>query len=415
MFRWIGKNLQTFLLALVMAIAVWFAAVNASDPDEVLVYPAPVPVEIIGQDPALVITGTYPEQIELTLRAPRSVWTQLTADEEKVRAILDLSTLKAGPHTLEPQIQIGVQPVRIVSVSPPSAILTLERLVTRSAPVDLALSGEPPVGYQAGNAVLTPTEIVISGAESLVAQVSRVRAYFNLSGVREDVEETISLDPLDDKNQLVTGVTLSPDTVHVAIPVSQQGGYRDMAVKVVVSGQVASRYRLTNISVFPPVVTAFSSDPLLINELPGVVETEPLDITGISEDISTRLTLTLPENVSIVGDQSVLVQVSIEAILSSLTISEKPLEVTNLAPGLMAQLSPLTVDVIISGPLPLLETLSPQDVRVVVDVDGLSLGTHQLTPLVEILFADITVESILPETIEVTLDELSAVTPTAQP
>ena len=81
----------------------------------------------------------------------------------------------------------------------------------------------------------------------------------------------------------------------------------------------------------------------------------------------------------------------------------------------MAQLSPLTVDVIISGPLPLLETLSPQDVRVVVDVDGLSLGTHQLTPLVEILFADITVESILPETIEVTLDELSAVTPTAQP
>ena len=37
-------------------------------------------------------------------------------------------------------------------------------------------------------------------------------------------------------------------------------GYRDLAVKVVVNGQVAAGYRLENISVFPPVITVFAEE-----------------------------------------------------------------------------------------------------------------------------------------------------------
>ena len=51
-----------------------------------------------------------------------------------------------------------------------------------------------------------------------------------------------------------------------------------MAVKVVVQGQQAAGYRIENISVFPPVMTVFAEDPELVNELPGVVETQPLDL-----------------------------------------------------------------------------------------------------------------------------------------
>ena len=69
MIRWLGTNLRTFMWALAMALAVWVAAVSAADPDEVRSYPDPIPVEIIGQDPSLVITGEVPGQIDLTLRA----------------------------------------------------------------------------------------------------------------------------------------------------------------------------------------------------------------------------------------------------------------------------------------------------------------------------------------------------------
>lgn len=415
MLRWLGKNFSTFLLALLLSIGVWVAAVNDSDPDEVLTYPVPIPIEIVGQNTELLITNAYSKQIELTLRAPRSIWEQLTADEESVHAILDLSGLGAGDYSLEPQIQVGIQPARIISFSPAAIKISLEELSARTLPIELRVIGEPSVGYQAGEIGYVIKEVTISGPRSLVDRVVTAQIIFDLTDARESVDESLPVQVLDETGNVVDGVNLSSETIRLLVPISQQGGYRDVAVKVVVNGQVANLYRLTNISVFPPVVTAYSSDAELISELPGVVETESLDISGISENISARLNLILPENVSIVGDQTVLVEASVEAILGSLTVSEKPLEVTNLDPALSATLSSFTVDVIVSGPLNALDALSATDLRVVVDVDGLGIGTHQITPTVEILIDDIQVESILPESIEVILGAAPLITPTPQP
>lgn len=414
-FRWLGRNIGTFFLALLLAVGVWVAAVNESDPDEVLTYPAMIPLEIVGQDTDFLITNAYSKQIELTLRAPRSVWEQLIADDDNIHAILDLSGYSLGEHTLSPQVQIGIQPVKIISFSPSTVTIYLEELVTTTFPVTLNLTGEPSVGYQAGAASYVGKNMTISGPRSLVERVATVQAQYDMSDVRENVDETLSLRVLDEFNQEVDGVNLSPTEIRLLVPVSQQGGYRDVAVKVIVNGQVASLYRLTNISVFPPVVTVYSSDPQLISELPGVVETEALNIDGISKDISTRLKLSLPENVLVVGDPSVLVSASVEAILGSQTISEKTLEIVNLDPSLSALLSSLTVDVIVSGPLPVLDSLSATELRVFVDLAGLGIGTHQLTPSVEILNDAIKVESLLPESIEVILSEASTVTPTPLP
>ncbi len=412
MIRWLVTNLRTFLWAFVMALAVWVAAVSAADPDEVRPYPTPIQVEIIGQDPGLVITGDVPKQVELTLRAPSSVWEKLLSGEGDIRAILDLSGLSAGEHTLDIQIQISTRPVRIISKTPRTATVTLEPLATRTFPVELSISGQPATGYQAGDPVLDPTEITISGPQSQVERVAQVRVPINLAAARENIDQTVTVQPLDENNQIIAGLGLNPAEVSVTLPISQQGGYRDLAVKVVVSGQVASGYRLANISVFPPVVTVFSGDPALVNSLPGALETQPLDLENANDEVTTRLAIKLPEGISLVGDQTVLVRVNISPIQSSLTLSNKTIEVDGLQDGWFAQIAPENVDVILSGPLPLLDTLSPQEVRVVVDVTGLDAGTHQLTPKVDILVSDIVVESILPGTVEVVLSTSPPKTPT---
>jgi YbbR domain-containing protein len=236
----------------------------------------------------------------------------------------------------------------------------------------------------------------------------------NLSGIRENFDQTLRVDVLDEDGQKVDGVTVSPDVVHVTLPVTQRGGYRDMAVKVNMLGRVASGYRLTDISVFPPVVTVFAADPELVNTLPGVVETLPLDLQSAKEDISTRVALNLPEGISIVGEQTVLVEAGVSPIESSMTLSGEKVEVVNLGEGLIAQVSPITADVIVSGPLPILDTLTRQDVRVTVDLNGLTAGTYQIAAKVEVLIADVVVESILPNTMEVVImiADTPVVTPT---
>ena len=102
-------------------------------------------------------------------------------------------------------------------------------------------------------------------------------------------------------------------------------------------------------------------------------------------------------------------------IESSITLAGERVEITGLGSGLTAQVSPLTVDVIVSGPLPLLDTLTRQDVRVTVDLTGLGVGTHQIVPRIEILISNVFVESILPNTIEVVISLLGTPTITVTP
>jgi len=410
--RWLASNFRIFLLALTLAVAVWVSAVTAADPDEVR-SPIAIPLEIVGQDPSLVVTSKIPASIEVTLRAPRSVWQQLTAQENSARAVLDLSNLSAGAHQIEVQIQISVRPTQIILANPTVVPVTLERLASLTLPIDLSLRGEPAVGYQAGEATTDATMVVISGPESLVAQAERARAIVNFAGAREGIDQAVPIQILNAQNSVLDGLAVNPQSIHVTIPVSQQGGFRDVAVKVVVSGQVAAGYRLENISVFPPVVTVFASEPELVNALPGVIETLPLDLQDAKEDISTRLALNLPPNITIVGAQTVEVQVGISPIQTSVTLSNQPINVIGLPEGLSASVAPQTVDVIISGPLPLLEALTPQDIIVKVDVSELTIGTYQLTPKVEVLVENVVVESILPGTIEVVISISGTPTPTA--
>jgi YbbR domain-containing protein len=414
MFRWISQNYRTFLWAFALSISVWVAAVTSADPDETRPLSAAVPVQIVGQDPSLVISSEIPSEVEITLRAPRSVWNIIDADPQVVQAILDLSGLSSGEHSLDLQIQINARPVQIVSVGPRTISFMLETLATQAIKVDLSLTGETAIGYQVGENSLDPVEVVVAGAESQVQKVKRARVSVNLSGIRENFDQVLRVEVLDENGQKMDGVTVSPESVRVTLPVSQQGGYRDVAVKVIVTGRVAGGYHLTDISVFPPVVTVFAADPELVNALPGVVETQPLELQSAREDISTRVALNLPEGISIVGDQTVLIQAGVSPIESSVTLAGEKVEVINLGDGLNAQVSPATVDVIVSGPLPLLDTLTRQDVRVTVDLSGLEAGTHQLIAKVEVLISDVVVESILPNTIEVVIVLIGtpAVTPT---
>ena len=413
--RLFAKNVRTFLLALALGVSVWVSAVSGADPNEVRTYPDPIPLEVFGQDPSLVLTNELPSTVQVTLRAPHSVWESLTARDDAVSATLDLSGLSAGNHELPVQLMVSARPYQPILVNPSTVSVDLESISSQTFPLVLSLSGQPAAGYQAGDATMDLTEVAISGPESIVRQADRARVFISLDGVRDSIDESLQIEIVNGENVALQGLTINPESVRVNIPISQQGGFRDVAVKVVVQGQQAPGYRIENISVFPPVVTVRADDPELVNALPGVVETLPLDLQDRNEDISTRLSVSLPENVTLVGAQTVQVHVSISPIQTSVTLLNQPVDVTGLSEGLGAQVFPEVVDVIISGPVPVLEVLASQDIRVSVDASGLEIGAYQLKPTVETLLENVSVESILPETVEVVIAVPSTPTPTAFP
>jgi YbbR domain-containing protein len=410
--RWLGKNISAFILAFILAIAVWISAVTASDPNQERVFL--IPIEPLGQEPNTEIISDLPERMQLTIYAPRSNLEKITNQDDTLSAWIDLSGLGEGSHNLPIQYQYpsDIRPIRVISASPEQTEITIEELITTTFSIETTINGEPALGYQTEPPLWSDTETIISGRSSIMREVAFVDAVLDISGATETIESSVALVPRNSDGNFVQGVSLAPDRVTVLQPITLKGGYRNMVVKVVTIGQVADGYRQTHITVSPPNVMLFSADPSLLDQLPGYVETETLDITDTSDDIETVLTLNLPEGITIIGDDRVLVMVGVAAIEGSVTIA-RDVEIIGLLPGLDAQVAPTQVDVLVAGPIPDLENMTPVDVRAVVDLTGLAPGTYQIELDVEILPDGIYLQSISPETVEVIIQELP--TPTISP
>jgi YbbR domain-containing protein len=413
--QWLVRNFRTLLLAFSLSLVVWVSAVIAANPNEERTYIG-IPLEVVGKAADMLIVSDIPDTVDVTLFAPRSWLDRYQNQPGLLRATLDLSGLSQGTYTVEVQITTELEPTRVEIKVPDVVEVTLDRLVNRQRPVRLEVTGRPARGYQAGEPILNINTATVTGPESLVSQVVALEARLTIDNVSESIETELPLRAIDENGTQVNDVQITPDRVAVTQPINLLGGFRNVVVRVVTLGNVATGYRLTNLSASPPNVIVSSPDPELVNSLPGFVETIPLDLTGLNDDIEVRLALNLPPGVSVVGEQSVLVQVSIAAIESSLSIT-LPVEVVGLGPGLSALPAPDSVDIILSGPIVELDGLNPDDVSVFVDVTGLTPGIYQLEAQVDILSESIQVQSLLPEVLEVTIvvGELPTRTPSPTP
>jgi hypothetical protein len=122
-----------------------------------------------------------------------------------------------------------------------------------------------------------------------------------------------------------------------------------------------------------------------------------------------QVALDLPDEVMLEDPQPIIVTVEIGPILTS-DVVQKAVEVRGLAEGLDAILEPEEVRVFLFGPLPALESLSEDDVRVTLDLLNLEIGTYNLEPLVSISVNDVTERSIQPATITVIITEAMTTT-----
>ena len=148
--RWIGEHLSTLLLAFVLAVAVWISAVVSADPNEQRTM-RPIDLQVIGQSPTLVVVNEIPDQVRLTLRAPKSIWNKLNEHPELTKSWIDLTGLEPGDYSVEVKTQVDIGPIRFVGADPQVVDLRLEPLVRKEVPIDLVVTGELPLGYQRGD------------------------------------------------------------------------------------------------------------------------------------------------------------------------------------------------------------------------------------------------------------------------
>ncbi len=401
--RWLGSNLTSLILSLLLAFVIWISAVTSANPNVEAEFS--IPLEVRQQSSDIAIVDPLPQTVDLKILAPESIIQSLEEDNPLV-AYISLTDITAGTYRFLVQVQIPDQlyPIRVLEQNPEKLELKVSNLISKLLPVSIQVEGEPAIGYQTSGLSWDGSSVTVIGQDSKVQEVAVVVGILDISDSTGSISRSITLEARNTVGEIIEGVTLQPETVLVNQSISLQGGYRNLAVNVTTQGVVEPGYRFTSITPAPPTVMVFSEDPQLVEGLPGYVNTKPLNLNGVDGYLETILELDLPEGVTVVGDPTVLIQVNVTALETSMVITRE-IEVIGLLPGLNAQVSPSQVSVRVSGPVPVLENLTLRDIRVVVDLTSLEVGTHTLTPTVEILPTDIIWEDVSPATVEIVILE----------
>jgi YbbR domain-containing protein len=394
---------------------VWFVAVQEQNPPIEDDYVPSIPLEVEDVPSGVIIFGDVPDRVSLRLRAPQSSWDALSPT--KFRARIDLAGLAPGLHDVPVQVDVSDRSVVVVEKRPGTINVRLEALTEIQVPVNVEVVDTAPLGYIARPPILNPITATVSGPASIVNQVNQVWAEVYLRGAKETVERSVNLSARNINGEVLSRLTITPPKVRVSVPIEQRFGYRDVSVSVVITGEVASGYWISNIVVDPSTVTVIGG-PSALNKIPGFVETSEVDVSNATEKVAERVALNLPPGVSVVQPENqgssasgVLVTVDVAAIEGGQTV-QRPVTFQGLGETRWAVAHPPQVDVILSGPLPRLHALTIRDVKVIADLFGLELGIHKVKPTV-VVPEGLRVESILPDTVEVEIGAGPPPTPTA--
>lgn len=398
-------NIATFLLALLLAIFIWSSAVETQDP--VRTRFLEVPLQYVGLAPDTVLVDADPRTtIQIRLEGPDSLLRELVPED--FTAVADLSQVPSGqPATVDVVVTTSNPGATISFITPEQIDVQLEQQVVRDVPVELDLRGSVARGHEQGEPLIEPQSIRITGPESRVNQLDFALVTVFLNSTVETLVESSRPIFYDQSGQVasVTGLDASHDEVTVTVPVEESAGFADKLITVEWTGEPAPGYRLLSVTADPPSVLV-EGRPAQVNRLTSVA-TEPIDINGLTESFQQLAVLDLPVGISVDPEQTVSVRIEIEPILTTSTVNRVP-EVRGLRGGYEAVIEPSQVRVVLFGPLPVLDALAENDVRVVVDLFGMSPGVYSIEPDVIVPDRGIEIRSVQPAAVTVTISEVEA-------
>jgi YbbR domain-containing protein len=395
-------NLGSAVLAVLLSLMVWVVAVNEGNPPRQDRFPSVgLPIEVVNKPEDLVLFDALDQRVTLTIRAPQTGWNDLRPSD--FRAFIDLAELNAGVHDVEVQVrcpECSKKQVRILDLEPSQVSVRLEQVRRKEMEVQVNVLDSAAPSYIFRSPTVTPARVTVSGPRSQVDQVVSVVANVFLGGAKTTVERQSPAVARDNQGNLVKGIELSPAIVTVRVPVEQRAGYKEVSVRAATTGTPASGYWISNIQVDPATITVVGL-PEVIDKLGGFVDTKTVDINKAQRTVRERVGLVVPDGVSILSVQDVVVEVTVLAMTGGQTI-QRPFTLRGKAPTLQAKVSPEKIDVILSGPLPELQKLKPEDLVVVLDLTGLTQGTYKLKPQITPP-ESLKVENTIPSEVEVVL------------
>ncbi|MCI5767381.1 CdaR family protein [Ligilactobacillus ruminis] len=165
------------------------------------------------------VTG-YPEKVHVKLSGP-SAMVKAMDNTRNFEVYADLSKLKSGTHTVKFRTS-GLSKEITASIDPDSAVIKIERCKTITMPIQTRYdTGQISRGYAAGTPILSSQTTSITGGQKSIKKIVSVVANVNLpDGTNSAYSKNVILQAIDKNGKTVPDVVISPETVHVTVPIN---------------------------------------------------------------------------------------------------------------------------------------------------------------------------------------------------
>lgn len=300
--------------------------------------------------------------------------------------------------------------VTILDYDPPSIIVRLDPLVTKTVPVAVE-HGDVPAGLELRDPVLSAEEATVSGPESVVRLVASAQARVVVQPSGIDVDQTVDLVAVDARGEVQSPVDILPSSVHVQIAVGSGLQKKTLPVHPVVTGTPAAGFEIESITVDPPVVSV-EGDADALAAL-SKVDTGPISISGASTDLVRTVPLDLLAGVDSISGDSATVSIVLRPVAATRTYSVG-IVLSGARDDRTYSLSSASVLITVGGTVAALDALDPRTLAVVADVDGLAPGNRKVKLTIS-LPADVQLVATSPPEVTVTVAENASPSPTVAP
>jgi YbbR domain-containing protein len=385
------------LKAAALAISVLaFVAVAESSQQAIVTYR--VPVERPADVPAgYVLRGTLGE-VTVKLHGPQPAIAKLAqADIHPAPDMAQADLSRNDVQDVALRVPLG-DPNVVIETDPPTVPVRIEKVVSRTLSVQVRFANEPPRGFQPSSPTLSSSEVRITGAQSLVASVAAVFTTLRFGDTPIDISTSADAVPVDAAGNVVDGVQADPPTVQVGVPVLSTTSTRTIPVLWSLKGAVAAGYWISRVTT-DPVAVQVQGGP---DKLAAVdrIDTEAIDVSGLSANKSFRVPLVLPDGVVLLQPTDATVGVTVIPLSGTRPFPVVAVQVVAAAfPG---DTDPGTVSVVVAGPVATLAAMSASDVAATVDAAGKGPGSYPADVVLKVP-AGVTVIGLQPGRVTLTM------------
>jgi YbbR domain-containing protein len=298
-------NVPLLVASLVVSFVLWAA-----------VYAQNLPVATRQVEVDLLRDGLNENQYAV-LKSPDKLRVWVTGSEQQLNelrdmekfGLVDLSRAAPGARTYP----VALQPtlLRELAHDPvPEIRLDIQRILRRRIRVTPQTSGKLSSNdLRLDSLVLDPEAVTVSGPQSLVQQVAEARILFNLGEAdpRRAAPHNLPVELVDSKGRRVQDVQVSPVFVAVTPVLQPAPEEKTASVLVRFKGSVASGYEQTAYTVDRDSVVLVG--PSFALATVSSIETQPVDVTGLTAPKQFTVPLRLPPGVTSTRPTTIRVRV----------------------------------------------------------------------------------------------------------